>query len=75
MARRRHDWRARKNPGSDAAGVVGATSRAIHTLAPTCKCECHSRILAPAQKKTPAWVQIERTRSTASRQVATVEPY
>jgi hypothetical protein len=32
-----HDWRARRDPGSDAAGVVGVTSRAIDTLAATCK--------------------------------------
>jgi|HubBroStandDraft_3_1064219.scaffolds.fasta_scaffold00586_1 hypothetical protein len=32
-----HDRRARRDPGSDTAGVVGVTSRAIDTLAATCK--------------------------------------
>jgi hypothetical protein len=66
MARAADTLGRHKNPGSDAAGVVGVTSRAIETLAETCTCERHSRILgASTGGDASAGDKFDRSRSTA----------
>jgi hypothetical protein len=59
-SRRNEADRGTRTPGVTSLGWSRVASWGNTTLPAMCKCECHSRILAPTQKKTPAWVEIRR---------------
>ena len=64
-----------KNPGSDAAGVVGGYVTRNRYADRDVQIASATPGFLRRQEEMPARVQIECARNTASRQVAAVEPY